>query len=94
MEKKLLQAITNPLSLHWPFFTIFHHLCLLMCDPLIPLPLLLTKMFSPGAVAKISMEIELLQSIMPPFPAISLKIEFLVIFQPFSTICACLWATP
>ena len=54
-----------------------------MGDPLILPPLSLTKM-SPGAVAMITMESELLQFSTPPFPAISLEIEFLVIFRHFS----------
>ena len=91
VERKLLQAITTPFLHHfpwkfdfWPFLAIYHHLCLCMGDPLISPPLSLTKMLSPGAVAMITMERELLQSIMPPFAAISPKIEFLVIFRHFS----------
>ena len=38
----------------WPFLTIFHKLCLLISNPLIPPLLLLTKVLSPGVVAMIS----------------------------------------
>ena len=51
----------------WPFLAIFHHLCQRMRDPLIPSPLLLTKMLSAGADEMISTERELLQSFTTPF---------------------------
>ena len=55
-----------------------------MSDPLIPPPLLLTKLLSKGAVVMISMERKLLQAITTPFPAIYLKIQFLANFGHFS----------
>ena len=77
-----------------PQISFQQHLVMILCDPLILPPLLLRKMFSPGACAKITMKRELLESITPLFSGISLKIEILVLFQPFFSICDCLWATP
>ena len=51
----------------WPFMTIFHHLRLLMGNPLIQPLFLLTTLLSLGAVAMISAERKLLQAINAPF---------------------------
>ena len=47
----------------WPFLAIFHHLCLLVGNPLTPSPFLLTKMLTLSAVALKSTERKLLQAI-------------------------------
>ena len=72
-DRKLLEAVITPFSCHLPenkktghFWPFFHHLYLLMGNPLIPPLLLLTKIISPGDAAKVTMERKLLQSIMPP----------------------------
>ena len=54
----------------WPkieYLAIFDHLSLLIGNPLIPPPLLLTKMLSVGAVSMKSVMRELLQAITTPF---------------------------
>ena len=78
----------------WPFLAIFHHLCLMVGNPLTPSPFLLTKMLPLGAVAMKSMKRKLLQAITTPFSHHSPVISIFGHFWPFFTICACLWATP
>ena len=64
----------------WPFLAIFHHLCLLMGDPLIPLLLLLTKTLSLSAVKMKSTERKLLQVITTLFITFNFW-PFLAIFH-------------
>ena len=78
----------------WPFLAIFHHLCLMVGNPLTPSPFLLTKMLPLGAVAMKSMKRKLLQAITTPFSHHSPDISIFGHFWPFFTICAYLWATP
>ena len=78
VKRKLLEAITAPQATpffchlpenfnFWSFLAIFHHLCLLMGDPLIPPLLILTKILSLGAVAMKSTERKLLKAFTTPF---------------------------
>ena len=78
----------------WPFLAIFHHLCLLMGNLLIPPPFLLTKMLSLGAVAVKSSKQKLLQAITTAFSHHFPENSIFGHFWPFFTICAHLWATP
>ena len=78
----------------WPFLAVFHHLCLLVGDPLNPSSLLLTKMLSLGAVAMKSKKRKLLQAINTPFSHYFPENSIFWPFWPFFTLCSCLWATP
>ena len=68
------------------FLAILHHLCLLEGNPFIPLPLLLTKLLSLGAVAMISANRKLLQAITTPFSHHSPDISIFGHFWPFLAI--------
>ena len=70
----------------WPFLAIFHHLCLMVGNPLTPSPFLLTKMLPLGAVAMKSMKRKLLQAITTPFSHRSPDISILGHFWPFLAI--------
>ena len=94
-ERALIHTITNPFSSHlpenwvWSFLAIFHHLCLLMGNPLISPSLILKKILWLGAVAMKSTTKKLLEAIACPyschFPENCLFGYFLLFF----TICAC-----
>ena len=90
MEKKLLQAITTPFSLQWPENSIFSHFWpfFTFCAYSSMTPWsrlrLLTKMFSVGAVAKITMERELLRLLRPLFQSFPWKLNFGSFFSHFS----------
>ena len=73
---------------------IFHHVCLLFALLFAPYLLVLTKRFSLGAVAMISVKSKLLQAIITPFSRHLPEYSIFGHFWPFFTICACLWATP
>ena len=73
---------------------IFHHVCLLFADLFAPYLLVLTKKFSLGAVAMISVKRKLLQAINTSFSRHFPEYSMFGHFWPFFTICACLWATP
>ena len=77
----------------WPFLAIFHHVCLLFAHLFAPYLLVLTKKFSLGAVAMISVKRKLLQAITTPFSRHLPEYSIFGHFWPFFTICACLWAT-
>ena len=82
-EREQLQAIATQFFCHMPqiqFLAIFHHLCLLMGDPLIPPLILLTKILSLGDVAMKSTERKLLQAITTPFFRHMPQIQFSAIF--------------
>ena len=89
-EREQLHAITTPFSRQlpenfyfWSFLAIFHHLCLLMGDPFIPPPFLLTKMLSLGVVAMISTDRSHVRLLSPHLPAIFVKIPFFDHFHHF-----------
>ena len=100
-KREQLHANTTPFSRHlpenfhfWSFLAIFHHLCLLMGDPLIPPLHLLTKMLSLSAVAMKSTEMKLLQAITTIFSRHLPENSIFGHFWPFSTLCAHSWVTP
>ena len=87
---RLLLLHSPTIFLKIPFLailTIFHHLFLLVGDPLTPSPLLLTKMLSLGAVAMISTEREQLQAITTPFPPFAKKLNFWSFLGIFQYLC-------
>ena len=86
VKRELLKAINTPFSQPLPENLIFGHFSpiVLMGNPLIPPPLLLTKLLSLGAVAMISTEREQLQAITTPFFCHMPQIQFLAIFGHFS----------
>ena len=65
-----------------------------MGNPLIPPPLLLTKLLSLGAIAMIFTEREQLQAITTPFFLLYASNSIFGHFCPFFIICVCSWVTP
>ena len=98
LERKLIQAITIPISsticLKILFLVIFSFYCLFTGNPLTLPQLLSIKMLKLGAVAIFFKERKLLQAITTLSSCHFLENVIFSYFWPFTPICACLWATP
>ena len=83
-----------PICLKIQFLAIYSHLRLLMCDPLTPPPLLLTKMLPLNAVAIIYTERKQFRAVSTPLSPHLLPFAWEFNFWPFTPTCACLCGTP
>ena len=98
MERELLQAIiTPPFAWKWNFLlflAIFHHLCLLMGDPMTSSPHQLTKTLSLGTLAMISNKRKPVKAITDSSPPYLMPLTGLKWKNGFSHVCALPWASP